>query len=350
MFIALRDIRFAKGRFALITSVIVLMTFMVVALSALTNGLAAQSISAVERLPGQQIILQEGTGGSGPTLSQSSLDQSALSRIGDIHGEQAAQLGVTTTRITRGDTTATVSLFGADQRLMPKADTGAFPANNGVLLNQDQADDLGVRVGETVSIGGAQLTVDGIGDAGSFAHTPVAYTTMSTWQNLSHGEQASAVVVLNGNGDTVAGTTAIPMKSVTDVVPGYGSEHGSLLAIQLMLLAISALVVGAFFAVWTVQRTRDLAVLRALGASRGYLLGDGLGQAAIILLIGEFVGAALGIGLTLALSATGAGIPLALSASGIALPVIGMTVLGIAGAALAVRRVTVVDPSVALSR
>ena len=33
------------------------------------------------------------------------------------------------------------------------------------------------------------------------------------------------------------------------------------------LFVISALVVGAFFTVWTIQRSGDIAVLKALGAS-----------------------------------------------------------------------------------
>ncbi|MGV0435788.1 FtsX-like permease family protein [Corynebacterium mastitidis] len=66
----------------------------------------------------------------------------------------------------------------------------------------------------------------------------------------------------------------------------YQSERGSLLSIQGLLYGISALVILAFLSVWTIQRTRDIAVLRALGASRGYVLRDSLGQAALVLSAG----------------------------------------------------------------
>ena len=56
------------------------------------------------------------------------------------------------------------------------------------------------------------------------------------------------------------------------------------------LLVISALVVGAFFTVWTIQRSGDIAVLKALGASAGTLMRDALGQAAVVLLLGSVVG------------------------------------------------------------
>ncbi|GAA3717112.1 ABC transporter permease [Gordonia hankookensis] len=346
MFIGIRDIRFAKGRFVLICAVIAMMTFMVVALSALTTGLQNQSISAISRLPGQTLVLQDTAGPDGPSLSQSELDEPTVRRIVDENGGDASELGVTTTRITHGEVTSTAAVFGAGSSLMPSPDVGGVPRSGGILLTREQADALGVGIGDAVTVGPTRLRVDGIGPAGDYAHTPVAYTPMATWRELSHGQEATAMVLSGGSTDA-PGTVSVPMSTAVDTVPGYRSERGSLVAIQAMLLAISALVVGAFFAVWTVQRLRDLAVVRALGANRWYLLRDGFGQAALVLFVGEILGALLGVGLAVAASAV---VPVALTAGGIALPVVAMTVLGSAGALLAVRRVTVVDPVVAMSR
>lgn len=114
---------------------------------------------------------------------------------------------------------------------------------------------------------------------------------------------------------------------------------------QGFLYAISALVIVSFVTVWTLQRTRDLAVLRALGASSGYLLKDSLGQAAIILAIGVIAGAGLGAALG-ALAATA--VPVSLSALTIVGPAIGIWALGVLGSAIAVRNVSKVDPLLAL--
>ncbi|NEK79580.1 MAG: ABC transporter permease, partial [Xanthomonas perforans] len=70
-----------------------------------------------------------------------------------------------------------------------------------------------------------------------------------------------------------------------------------------MLFGVSALVVGAFFTVWTMQRAGDVAVLKALGASTPALVRDALGQALVVLV----VGVGLGIGLTAALGALAGG-------------------------------------------
>lgn len=79
--------------------------------------------------------------------------------------------------------------------------------------------------------------------------------------------------------------------------PGYQAETMTLEMIQVFLYAICALVVGAFFSVWTIQRKQEIAVLRAIGAPVWYLLRDGLGQAALLLVIFTAVGIGLGVGM-----------------------------------------------------
>ena len=50
VFLAIRDIRFAKGRFAMMGGVVALITLLLVMLSGLTAGLAEQSTSAIGKL------------------------------------------------------------------------------------------------------------------------------------------------------------------------------------------------------------------------------------------------------------------------------------------------------------
>lgn len=346
MFIGVRDIRFAMGRFALICGVIAMMTLMVVALSTLTSGLQDQSISAVTRLPGQTVVLAAPGDGQTPSLAQSDLDASTVHQVAEGVGGDAAELGVRTTRLSTPSSAAPVTIFGADERLMPDPVAGKAPADGQILLARELADDVHVAVGDEVTVGTTSLRIAGIGAAGEFAHTPVAYTTPATWRVITDGGRASAVV-LWGDAPSVPGTTSVAMSSLPATVPGYTSERGSLIAMQLLLLVISALVVGAFFAVWTIQRLRDLAVVRALGASRAYLLRDGLGQAALVLLVGESLGTLCGLALVSAVSGL---VPISVTPAVILLPVVASAALGILGALFAVRRVTTVDPLVALAR
>ncbi|WP_237723796.1 hypothetical protein [Dermacoccus nishinomiyaensis] len=51
MFLATRDLAYAKGRFALIGGVIALITLLVVMLTGLAAGLAKESVSAIDTCP-----------------------------------------------------------------------------------------------------------------------------------------------------------------------------------------------------------------------------------------------------------------------------------------------------------
>lgn len=114
---------------------------------------------------------------------------------------------------------------------------------------------------------------------------------------------------------------------------------------QGFLYVISALVTVAFLTVWTIQRTRDLSILRALGASGNYLLKDSLSQAAVILTIGAGLGGLIGWGLGALASGV---LPFELSAATVVVPTLGIWLLGLLGALLATRKVSQTDPMIAL--
>jgi putative ABC transport system permease protein len=112
-------------------------------------------------------------------------------------------------------------------------------------------------------------------------------------------------------------------------------------SIQTFLFLIAPLVVGAFFAVWTVQRTPELALLRAMGASRRRLLGHTLTQAAVVVAAGTAVGAALAAAVGLLV---GEQVPFSLPAATLTTTMAAVALVGLAGSALTLRRVTTVDP------
>ena len=114
----------------------------------------------------------------------------------------------------------------------------------------------------------------------------------------------------------------------------------------MFLYVISALVVGAFFTVLTIQRKGEIAVLRALGASTRYLLRESILQSVVLLVVSAAAGVLAGVGLGAAIGATE--MPFALDAGAIAGATVLLLVLGVLGAGLAVLRVTRVDPLSAL--
>jgi putative ABC transport system permease protein len=346
MFLALRDLRFARGRFALIGGVIALLTFMVVMLSGLTAGLGAASISAVRALPVDRIAFQQPAAGQGPSFTTSTLPTGTVSRLTGMPGVTAAHpLGITTTQLLDGNAATAVSLLGTDAALLPAVRTGRLPGSGEVAITETVARDQHLAVGDRIGIAGADVAVAGVVDDTSLGHLPVVYTDIATWQRLAHADTITAVAITGSPEGPAAGITVVDRTSAFDAVAGYTSEQGSLNLMRILLVVVSALVVGTFFTVWTMQRAGDLAVIRAIGGSRRYLLRDALGQALFVLLVGAVVGAAAAVGVGLAAATV---VPFELGLATVGLPLAAMLGVGLIGAAASVRRIGTVDPLTAL--
>ncbi len=351
MFIAVRDLRFAKGRFALVGSVIALMTFMVVILTGLTAGLGAASVSAIDKLPVDSIAFQQPASGQGVSFTGSSLSADTSQRLAGQPGVAAAHpIGIATSQLHTGVSTEAVSVFGADPALYPARESGRQPGPGQIAIGATLAADAHLRPGDPVELAGQRLTVAAILADTSFNHLPVAYTNIDTWQRITHSNTITAVGLRLDGVSTArldaAGDVHIVGKDAAFAAVGaYSSEQGSLNLMRGLLIAVSVLIVGSFFTVWTMQRAGDLAVVRAIGGSRGYLLRDALGQAVLVLAAGAAAGAAIGAAAGV-LAATI--VPFLLTTSSVAVPVAAMIGVGLLGAAVSVRKVTKVDPLTAL--
>ncbi|MEV3983921.1 FtsX-like permease family protein [Nonomuraea sp. NPDC049758] len=355
MFVALRDLRFAKGRFALMGAVVFLITLLVTMLSGLTAGLARENISAVEGLPAGHLVF---AGGGKPSFADSRVTDRTWQEWRRATGDAAERLGVSMSRLGYGDDgSAGVALFGVQPG---GALAQGRPVDAGkVVLSAALAADTGVGAGDTVRIAGRDFTVSGAGGQASYSHTPVVWIGIGDWEQMGRqaGADSVATVLALPPGDTALpagglaaadarlGTTTVPLSQAPAAIGSFSSENGSLQLMRGFLFAISALVIGAFFTVWTIQRRGDVAVLKALGASSGYLLRDALAQAVIVLLGGAGAGGLLGAGLGALAEGT---VPFVLSAATTVAPVAVLIVLGAAGAALAIRKITSVDPLTAL--
>lgn len=352
MFVALRDLRFARGRFILIGSVVALITILVGFLSGLTGGLASQNISAVLSIPADRLVFSApSAGGSTASFSDSVItEKQAQIWAATARVTSANPIGISQTRAEHDGTRVAIAAFG----VLPGFDESA-PTQNGFLqLSASASKQLGAVTGGIVTIAGKQYTVQSIGGDWWFSHTPVVKMTLDDWQAYSQAtgnpNSYATILAVSGTPDwsvaaTQTQTTAHTAIASLTAIGAFKSEIGSLLMIVAMLFGISALVIGAFFTVWTMQRKGDIAVLKALGASTRSLLRDALGQALIVLVIG--IGSGIGFVAILGALATGF-LPFLLSPLTTVLPGVIMIILGLAGAAFALRSVTSADPLSAL--
>jgi putative ABC transport system permease protein len=372
MFLGLRELRFARMRFALMGAVVALIAVLMVLLSGLSVGLVNDGVSGLKKLPVTSFAFEHGVQ-TDAAFSRSVVDLAAVDAWRKQPGvAEAAPFGNTLVNA-HGDrgTTIDLALFGVQPGTFvaprPAEGEGLGTTDNGIVVSQT-AIGKGLRIGDTVTVDrlGTRLVVVGsLAGQHTFGHVDVAYIALPLWQRIKAGaapgdpmpahalKEATAVAVRSepgvtvdlAAGDRAAGTTSLSLHDSFGASPGYTAETSTLTLILGFLYAIAALVVGAFFTVWTIQRKQEIAVMRAMGAPTRYLLGDGLGQAFVLLLVSTGVGVAVGTG---AGSLVGGGAPFALTGSAVGLAAVLLLVLGLAGAAAAISRIAAVDPVTAL--
>ncbi|CCM65636.1 MULTISPECIES: ABC transporter permease [Candidatus Microthrix] len=357
MFLALRDLRFARGRFALVGLVIGLVALMATLLSGLANGLVDDGISGLRNLPLTNLAFQPGADG---TFSRSTLTDANLQAFEGLDGVQASPIGVSFFNAKKADgSTIDMALFGISENsfLAPAGEAKRSLAGPPGIILSHEFEAEGLSVGDELTIVGVdeRLPVLGFTYSGSYGHVPIAFTSLSTWQSLLYGNNAkgrfSAIALKAPDGMSF---TSAEKASDTEVIskvaayagsPGYTGETSTMSLIQNFLVVISALIVGAFFTVWTVQRTGQIGLLKALGASNGYVLRDALGQMAIVLVGTVATGSLVAVGLG---QFVGGEAPFRLAAGPILTSMGLLIVFGLVGCLIAVRRITSVDPIVAL--
>jgi putative ABC transport system permease protein len=197
---------------------------------------------------------------------------------------------------------------------------GRAPGAQGeVALDQDTAKTAGVGVGGTVRVvtsNGPVLTeqVVGIIDTGNLQGTTYTAFDTATAQKLLLRPGYFNDITMSSSGPS---ETVLRDRVAQALPPGYEAVTGTKVrdenksALQsllsffrtfLLVFAFISIFVGAFiifntFSMLVAQRTRELALLRAIGASRKQVTRAVIGEAILVGFLGSSVGIGLGVGL-----------------------------------------------------
>jgi putative ABC transport system permease protein len=213
----------------------------------------------------------------------------------------------------------------------------------------------------------------GYGEEDDLGGATAAYFETETAQRvLGKDGSYDSIVVKAAEGvsdselaDTLAtqvpeGVEALTGQTVADEASSDVKDSLSFLTVALTAFAGIALFVGSFiiwnaFSMQVAQRTRELALFRAIGATRGQVMRTILAEALLLALVASLVGVALGVGLARGLSALmdGFGIsiptaPLRVQASTVVIALVVGTTVTLAAALAPARRATKVLPVEAL--
>ncbi|MGN6755778.1 MAG: ABC transporter permease [Thermomicrobiales bacterium] len=368
MFLAIRELRYAKLRYLLIGAIMTLIAWLAFLLSGLANGLATDNAAAISTMPTNYFVFQHD---ARLQLTRSLLPFDLIARVKAVPGiTDAAPLGQMMLAVKRssGGDQLDAAMLGIDPTsfIAPPITSGTglvgAPAN-GVVVDKKLAD-KGVGLGDTLIVQptGQQLTVVGFTNKQTYSHQPVIFAPLATWQQIRFATPGAAgnitnpisAVALKGNqdaADRVAGAlTGVQVASRGETVktlPGYSEESGTLSMIQGFLFVIAAFIIAAFFYILTLQKTAQFGVLKAIGASTSFLARDLLGQVVLLTVTGIATGAALAYGVSLLIPQS---VPFALESALVLGYGAVLLAVALGGALLSLRRIATTDALVAIGR
>ena len=249
-----------------------------------------------------------------------------------------------------------------------------------IVLDRRSADQGDYVVGDTVQValqdGSRSFTVTGIarfGEVDTWGGVQAALFTTATAQDIVQEPGRFDWVSVAGRDDVdqEALTTRVGavLPADTEAITGEAFTEESQDAFQrliaifntfLLTFALIALFVGSFiiyntFSIIVAQRTRELALLRAVGASRRQVLGSVLLEAAAVGLFASAIGVGLGIllamGLNVLLREIGFGgpeTPIIIPASAVVSSLLVGTLITLVSAIFPARRAATVPPVAAM--
>jgi putative ABC transport system permease protein len=395
--LTLRTARVHWRRFVLTSSAVVIGVGFVVGSFVLTDSLSTSITSLLEESSTRSdlVVRPEGSGGGrGPRGvfggPRAGIPLDLAGRVAGVPGVEAAEPVVSgPSQLLERDGSAGAFDFAllSNWPARPEAfgvvlSSGRPPAAAGeVVLDEPTAADRGLTTGSTVRIATSRGVLDGrvVGlasqQAGSLlAAAPVLAVTLEQATELigvpgyvgfvnvsvepgaDVDEVAAAVAAAAGAGTTVLSSADLLAEAREQVDELLTTFVGLLLGFAAVTLFVSSFLVWNTFTVVLAHRTRELALLRAVGASRRQVLGSVLGEGVVVgvfsSLVGVGVGMLLAVGLRRLLGVLGVDLPdagLVLAPRTIAAALVvglGVTLVSVVGPA---RRATVVPPVAAVA-
>ena len=361
MFLAWREMREAKVRFSLLIVAIALLLFLILAQQAIQDGLINSFVGAITRQSAP--ILVYSVDGQ-RTLQGSVITPPLQAKIEGVAGVgEAGKIGQSTfTASVSGGRNESVALFGYEKANVGGPDglvAGRMPSAPGEGVGSDSD----FAVGDTVRLDGArsaaEVRIVGLASNAQIQVSPTVFVRWPdyvAWIKASNPDATavppSAIGVAPAGGtsalelvtrinDAAPEADALTRRQAADSTPGVANVRNSFRLIFLLFALVVPLVAGLFFLIVTLQKSRALTLLRAIGVRPAALVRSLLAQVSIVLC----AGIALGTLLFVPLSQLKIGsIELSFNPGSVLVWAGLLLVLGLASALVAARRVLSIDP------
>jgi putative ABC transport system permease protein len=290
-------------------------------------------------------VLAEGA--SGPTTGFTAIPADLAAEVERQPGvEEADPLVFITQTATVDGSPDTINVFAHEPDALGSPDVvegRAAQESREIVVDRR----LGARVGDTITVAGQPLEVVGETSGHSmFGGIPNAYVPLSDVQQLVFGgEPLASTIAVAGDLDQLEGFKVMTNDQVQDdSLRTMGDAIESVDTTRAMMWAVAAVIVAGLMFVSALERIRDFAVLKAMGASSGYLFASIALQAVAVALLAAVIAAGLSKLMT-PLFALPVAVP---GRAFLVLPIIAL-VVGLLSSLAGLRRAVSADPALAFS-
>jgi putative ABC transport system permease protein len=334
---------YRRGRFALA----VVATGLAFGMSLLLQGTVAhlgwETTHIVGVFEADQWVVAEG--GTGPFTTMTFIPSHIADQLGAQEGVTAADPFVQAREILNGLDTFVIGIRPGGMGEPDVAEGRLLHGSAEVLT----ASTLGFRPGDMIELAGHPATVVGtVADATYYFGQPAVFAPIDDVQRwyLSGGDVANGVAV-SGRIDALPPGTAVLSNEQTmaDLDRPQASGRDSIVILNSLLWMMAAGIVGTLVYLITLERTRDVAVLKTMGAKRATLL-TGVALHGLVLSLASLV---VGVAISAVLARV---MPFGvrLEFSGVVRVGAIAIVIGLVASLIGYRRTVGIDPSVAFGR
>jgi putative ABC transport system permease protein len=370
MRLALAEILRHRGRWASIMAAVAFIVFLVLVLAALADGLFVGMTGALGTGSADALVY---SADGRRSLVRSELPISDLTSVAAVEG---------------------VADVGALGVLLATAATGADPFDIAVMghlpghagepknLVEGRRPELrepfagladvslraeGISLGDSVTLTGSSQPVEVIGfvEDSQYLLADTLWVSLDTWETLRFEirpetiglgsvVQAFPILVAEGAGVATVAAAVDRALTITETVttdeailslPGVEQQQSTFTAIIVVSFVVVGVVIALFFALITLEKRGQLAILKAIGSSNPFLLRGLVVQALIATMAGYALGFGLSRLLALVLPST---VPVAFLPSTALFLFLATVAMGALGAVFSFRRIVRIDPASAL--
>lgn len=350
MFLALKELKYTKGKFALIISVIVLISYLVYFLTSLAFGLASSYTNAVNKWGSDEVVI---TVDSNDSIMMSFMTNNDFESV-EVDGTKA-RIGLFPAVINNPDAEANVDsrlnvyFFGIDNDsfLKPTEASNLTIQQNEVVVDESLKKE-GYEIGSTIAVSGTDtvFTIIGFSTKSTYQTAPVIYMAMETWQKYRYSTETppdlySGIIVRGSTGDLDTKLATYTTADYIATLPGYTAQVLTFGTMIIFLIIIVAFVLGIFIYVLTIQKTSMFGVMKAQGISNLYIVNSVVSQTFLLIFFGIILGLILTITTGIFLADI---IPFAVNILLYGIITAAFFLFGLFGALFSVRAVLKIDP------